>query len=291
MKQIWTAAIGMMALCSTTQADFTTIGYAGNAAQNASNRDHNFQQGDGNGAVAYSYQISKTTVTIAQLEAAGVGSGNENYWNDGTRTVGADAPAVRVSWYEAAQYCNVLTSGNANSGVYQFDDEGTLTGVMSREEMLETGNLYYALPTLDEWYKAAYFKADGSGYSLYADGTSNTATPPTAGTDGWNYGSSSPWSVGKGAEEQNGTFNMMGNVYEWTETFEESGGNTHAVRLGGRYSSSEEYLRSSNTSITYPEADTENYIGFRVVAIPEPAAASLILLFGTGFLFAKRRFS
>jgi sulfatase modifying factor 1 len=288
MKNIWIVVVGIFALCCVARAEFVTIGNAGNAAQSAANRDHSLKGGDGKGAVSYSYQMSKTEVTIAQLTASGVGNGNENYWNTAGKTVGANAPAVRVTWYEAAKYCNWLTTGNALTGAYQFNGGGTLTNTMTRSQILATSSLYYVLPTLDEWYKAAYFKPDGSGYTLYANGTSNANTPPTQGAGGWNYGTAAQtWIVGSSAVEQNGTYDMMGNVFEWTETFTEIVGTTYAIRLGGRYSSDETFMRSSNQSQTVPTEDAALYIGFRVAAIPEPATA-LLLALGGGIAWLMR---
>ena len=96
---------GLVGLCGMAQAAFVTIGNAGNAADTS-----------GYGAVGYTYQISATEVTIAEFQQAiGAGNGNENLWNDGTRTAGTNAPA-NVSLYEAMQYCNWLTSGNISNG-------------------------------------------------------------------------------------------------------------------------------------------------------------------------------
>jgi formylglycine-generating enzyme required for sulfatase activity len=259
----------MMALLSAagmTQAAMVTIGDAGNAADST-----------GYGAVGYSYQISATEVTIAEFTASGAGDGNENYWNDGVRTVGTAAPASYISLYEAMGYCNWLTSGDINNGAYQFS--GGVYQSTDRASAVTTYGTVYALPTEDEWYKAAYYTGNsGDLWSLFANGTD---TIPTHGTtDGWNYYNNGyvngdpnyTWTTGYGGEEQNGTYDMMGNVWEWMET---SGG----VLRGGGYDASEFYLRSSDRH-NYDPSVVEINIGFRVVAIPEPATAMLLAIGG-----------
>ena len=80
---------------------------------------------------------------------------------------------------------------------------------------LTTYGTIYVLPSEDEWYKAAYLKSDGSGYTLYATGDS----VPTAGTGAnYNGANSAPWNVGSGTAENNGTYDMGGNVWEWGES-------------------------------------------------------------------------
>ncbi len=86
--------------------EFVIIGDPGNIA------DVN-----GYGAVDYSYKISRNEITITQFqEAVGAGSGDEDYWNDGVRTAGVNAPSVNMTLNEAKKYCNYLTSGTVNNG-------------------------------------------------------------------------------------------------------------------------------------------------------------------------------
>jgi formylglycine-generating enzyme len=248
-------------------AVFVTIGDLGNTA-------------DGTyGKVDYEYQISATEVTIAEFIASGVGDGNENYWNDGTRTVGAAAPASYVSLYEAKKYANYLTE-QANGGLTNYNlysADGTGTGSYTRADAISDNILVYGVPTEDEWYKAAYYTGNaGDPWSLYANGTD---TDPTKGTtNGWNYDffKRSPnytWTAGYGGEEQNGTYDMMGNVWEWTE-------DSSGVIRGGAYGNDGEYLRSS-VRISSLDPKTENgLLGFRVAAIPEPATMGLLAIFG-----------
>ena len=263
---------GLIALCGMAQAGLVTIGNAGNAADGTT----------GYGAVGYTYRISATEVTIAEFTASGAGSGNENFWNDAGQgtSVGPNAPASYVSLYEAKKYANYLTQ-NANGGSTAYNlysADGTGAGSYTRANAMNDGITVYALPTEDEWYKAAYFKTDASGYSLYANGTANIPTHGT--TDGWNYYNGgyvngSPnytWTAGYGGAEQNGTYDMMGNVWEWMET-------SSGVLRGGSCDGLEYDLRSSNRFYYNPALEYDSF-GFRVVAIPEPATALSLVLGG-----------
>jgi formylglycine-generating enzyme required for sulfatase activity len=233
--------------------DFVNIGYAGNVGDTA-----NTVNGINPGAVDYDFRIGKFEVTLDQFAKAHAASGNtigdgdEGYWNDGTRTVGTGGPASYVSWNEAARFANWLSSGDANTGVYSFSG-GLVSGI--DRSYRNDSDLAYVLPSEDEWYKAAYYKpVDDGSYSLYASGLD---TVPTHGTaSGWNYYNGgyvngSPnymWKTGDGGTEQNGTFDMMGNIWEWNESaFDGSTNNMAASRVfrGGSAFSLESNLRSS----------------------------------------------
>ncbi len=256
--------------------DFVNVGNAGNAADTS-----------GHGAVGYNYRISQKEIAIWQFEASGVGDGDENHWNVPNRTVGTNAPAVNISFHEAARFCNWLTTGNPNKGAYSMFG-GYVTGVDRATAVLDYGTVY-VVPTEDEWYKAAYYT--GSGYSLYANGTD---TAPAAGLTGANYNNvmGSPndmWAVGSGLLEANhGTYDMMGNVDEWTETM--VAGTTNFIIRGGR----EDVLLSQadRLSSTYSINEFVSYeyrkTGLRIAAIPEPGTISLMGL-STVSLFVGRR--
>jgi len=240
---------------------YVTIGNAGNAADSTNGGIY--------GNVAYEYKISDREVTIAEFVASGAGNGNENLWNTGGYSVGSGAPASQVSLYEAMKYCNWLTTGDTNSGYYSTSDGGSTyqANALAHDAYAAAHGTTYFVPTEDEWYKAAYYDASGAnGYSLYADGISDINNPPTegGGETGWNYNwaNSAPnrtRGTALGATEQNGTVNMMGNLYEWIED------STGALR-GGMYGSDEADLRSSYRLNYIPS--NENYgVGFRPVVV------------------------
>ena len=261
--------------------DFVTIGNASNAADTGGT--------PGCGAVSYGYRIGKYEVTNAQWNtftaAAGTPTGNDGGHTYSAAFTGAQQPTNNVSWYEASQFCNYLTSGDKSKGAYLFSGNNTNPGDflgINRNAAISSYGITYVIPTEDEWYKTAYYKPDGSGYSLYANGTDTT---PIAGVQS-NYHSAigTPWDVGTGIEEQNGTFDMMGNVWEWNETL--LFGSYRGVRGGTCSEPADIPLASSYRGYTVPYYELD-IVGFRVAEIPEPATILLLTL--GGLLLRKSR--
>jgi formylglycine-generating enzyme required for sulfatase activity len=260
--------------------DFVTIGHAGNAADTGGT--------PGYGAVGYNYRIGKYEVTNAQWNtftaAAGAPTGNPYYAYDDSAYYTGTQPTNMVSWYEALQFCNYLTSGDKSRGVYQFSgnnaNPGDFLGI-DRVMAKTAHDTIYFLPTEDEWYKAAYYKPNGSGYSLYANGTS---TAPIAGVEtNYDLPLGNPWNIGSGTMEQNGTFDMMGNVWEWNETLLPA--SDRGIRGGSFRYYDVGALRSSYQLFFNPNGEGDS-IGFRVASVPEPTT---LLLLGFGAVILRKR--
>jgi formylglycine-generating enzyme required for sulfatase activity len=266
--------------------DFVTIGHADNSGDIRTEANPY-----GCGAVGYNYRIGKSEVTNAQWDAftatVGAPSGTDGGYGLSSYWTGAQKPTNNISWYETAQFCNYLTSGDKSKGAYQFSGNNAYPGAfqgINRAAAISAYGIAYVLPTEDEWYKAAYFKPDGSGYSFYANGTS---TAPVAGVQSnYNYAVGAPWNVETGTQEQNGTFDMMGNVWEWNETLVRS--SFRGIR-GGSYYYGDGYQLASSTrfyySPLYPYNEDINF-GFRVASIPEPAT---ILLLGLSAMILRKK--
>ena len=265
--------------------DFVDINYNGTAAEDA---------GDtavaGYGVVTYDYSIGKFEVTADQwaaVIAADSVVGNAGNWS-------GSQPTASSSWYEAAKFANWLTSGDALQGAYGFSDATTFTGV-DRATALTTYGTIYVLPSEDEWYKAAYLKSDGSGYTTYATGDGL----PVEGTDAnYNGVNSDPWNVGSGTEENNGTFDMGGNVWEWGESAFDGTLDVLSesrVLRGGYWVNNSINLQSS-TRYSFGPDFVNTGLGFRVAsvsaavaAVPEPSSVGLLVIGAMGCVLRRKR--
>ena len=138
---------------TTINMEFVDIGDAGNPANLAENFD-----GTNPGSVPHNYRIGKYEVTIRQFMQAHsadnlVSDGDEDVWNSGLSVfymLGLDAPATEVSFYEAAKFCNWLTSGSAYTGAYNIVGSGPLRPVDHRNIALQKFDVVYVIPSLNE---------------------------------------------------------------------------------------------------------------------------------------------
>ncbi len=256
--------VSFLLSCSVPAAiELVTIGNPGNPADKS-----------GYGSVDYTYQIMRYAVSNADWA---------DFDPDHSPTFpGDDIPVHEITWYQAAQFCNYQTSGNIYSGAYIFEQTtGNFMGI-DRQTALEEYGRIHALPTEHEWHKAAYYDLEEDIYWLYANGSDDR---PIARQDAM-YDWEAPWNVDDGSPEQNGTYNMMGNVWEWTERI---GGSWAALR-GGAYNTPE--ASADRLSAEYwqysavPHGEFDN-TGFRmVVLVPEPGGLAVLL---AGVLALRKR--
>ena len=295
------AALITSASASVTM-EWVTVGNAGNAAQSESNRAHSFIEGDGFGAVGYSYQIGKYEVTNAQYGAflnAKAATDSYGLYNSSMASYGItqtgssgnfsysvtggleNRPVVYVSWFDAARFSNWLANGQGNgdteTGSY------SLLGETSGVFMVNTGAKAW-IPTENEWYKAAYYNGGTSTYSLFPNGQ-DSVTEADA-TYRW---SSDATDVGYGTSSSYGTFGQGGNVWEWNDAVNDGFFGWERGLRGGSFADRSNYMRSSERYFNVTTFEGSDY-GFRLAsAVPEPSSLVLTMLASSVILLRRKR--
>ncbi len=290
------------------------VGDAGNASDMIT-FDHGAYFG---GGVPYEFSIGKYEVTINQYAAflnsvASVTSDSHivNLWatgmthdlniagisRSGSGTLASpysysvigsgNRPITYVSWFDAARFCNWLHNG-ATNGASTETGAYTLNGATSGVNFTKNIGATWWIPSLDEWYKAAWYKGGGTnaGYWRYPTqsdtepgntigGLSNQANYFHGGvyavTQSPTYSSTQNYLTDAGVFSNSagayGTFDQGGNVYELNDAAILLG---RGIR-GGSWLSTEYYLRGSDQT-GFPDASDEGeHWGFRVASVaPTP---------------------
>ena len=288
---------------NTFDVEFVRIGNPGNAADDVSANP------DFAGSVPYTYRIGKFEISEQMIDKANV-EGGLGITKD---TRGPDKPATSVSWNEAARFVNWLNTSTGSTPAYKFALQPGEAGYSANafiqlwtisEAGYDPNNLYrnrlakYFLPSVHEWYKAAYYDPSSSIYFDFPTGSDSAPTAVASGTVAGTavYGQTFAFATGPaditlaGGLSPYGTMGQGGNVYEWEETdFDLVNGSSSSSRgfRGGfwLYGVTHFPLSSSVRSGTSP-SNMFDSVGFRVASIPEP---STIVLFGLGVLLLGRR--
>jgi len=247
---------------------------------------------------SYTYDFSNGTIEVPGSTAAD--------WQD--------RPVNCVSWGDAARFANWLHNGqpgldtpvpqdlnSTEDGAYFLNGatDGLSLLAVSRE-----ADWKWAIPTEDEWYKAAYYDPslnDGAGgYYDYPAGSdsvpSNDLNDPDPGNnatffDGVDVTIDEPYYRTEfGAHEESespyGTFDQGGNVKEWNET------SVHDAYYSSRGGSWGFYTNFLHASTRYYLGPTLQYIyaGIRVVSVPEPGSITLLVCgLLVGMIWRRRR--
>jgi len=260
----------------------------------------------GGGSVPYGFMMSKTEVTNAQyasfLNSVARVADPNGLWNASmaiTRSGSAgnfsyapsnpnntNRPVAFVSFYDSFRFVNWLENGMPNTGSQTVSTTENGTYDMSLAQPTRQSGAQYWIPSVNEWYKAAFYdpaRNGSGGYWLYPTSSDTlAATAPAGGPDSANFNGIVPagsTAVGSytSALSPYGLFDMAGNIAERTDTVS----NSSYFAMQGNYSGGmTANMSTSNTTFVEAGLLTENArTGFRVAAVPEP---STIVLTGMG---------
>jgi formylglycine-generating enzyme required for sulfatase activity len=268
---------------------WTPIGNPGNAADDT-----------GFGAVDYAYWIGTYEVTKGQwtefLNAKAAsdpyslykGSAVTGIFRSGTpgsytysvSAGAANLPTVAVSFYDALRFANWMNNGqgggDTESGAYTL--LGGTAIPSNGSTVTRNAGATIAVPSEDEWYKAAYHDPSAAIYYDYPAGSDSATicSTPTAEPNRANCGLalSVPTFVGSytGSASPYGTFDQGGNVFEWTEAISGS----DRIRRGGAQGSDPSTLAATVRFASVPSSAGPQ-TGLRLALIPEPDTGLLVV--------------
>lgn len=221
----------------------------------------------------------------------------------------ADRPVNYVCPFDALRFINWLQNGQGDgdteTGTFKMLKGGpnsgteTIVETATRAQWATGTTLHWVLPSIDEWFKAAYHKNDGvtGNYWLYP--TQSNSPPGRDLTETTNrgnnanyYASDAAYPIDSGAyyttivgefecsESPYGTFDQAGNVFEWHEW------STKGLQPGGSFESYLSRLQASTNVWLASEAEQRG-VGFRVglLGVPEPSSIALLVTATVGLWF------
>jgi hypothetical protein len=215
--------------------DFVTIGNPGNPPDTTGSPNPA-------GSVSYVYRMGIYEISRDMVTKANVGSNLSltldpmGFLTGGPRP---DMPATGVSWNEAARFVNWLNTSQGYQAAYKFSTQPGDVGYdpNANIDLWQPGDLafdadnpfrnsqaHYFLPSVDEWYKAAFYDPAAEAYLHYPTASdalpTSVASGTAAGTAVWRQ----PFDQGPadimqaGGLSPSGTMAQAANVFEWDES-------------------------------------------------------------------------
>ncbi|MDR3189205.1 MAG: formylglycine-generating enzyme family protein [Prevotellaceae bacterium] len=230
------------------------------------------------------FSIGKYPITQAQWNAVMAGTGKENYFYWGgnaadTYTGSArcgnvlcddQRPMEYITWYEAVEFCNVLSGKLGLKPAYAIN-QTTVT--------LNSNYNGYRLPMEAEWeYAARGCKGDGGSGAATCENLLYSGSNDVNEV-GWHIGNSSTTHpVGQKKPNRLGIYDMSGNVWDWIYDWYDAytnaaatnpkgpeSGTYRVIRGGGWDNPHSEWLRVFARYPSWSASNRNGAIGFRVV--------------------------
>ena len=305
MKTTILACLSLTLLCATAYAD--TFGTGPNTFDiefvsigNADNPDDTTGSPNPAGKVEYAYRMGQFEISEDMIDKAN----NEGGLGITKDTRGPNKPATSVSWPEAATFVNWLNVDVGGTPAYKFSGSTFEVWLPGDTADYDASNIYrskranYFLPSMDEWYKAAYYNAGTVSYGDYPTANGLVPTAVASGTAANTAVYNQSFATGPagitqaGGLSPYGTMGQGGNVWEWEETDGDlangpaPGSSARGIR-GGFWSNISGDLSSSVRGDFNPSFGFDSF-GFRVASIPEPSTLLLGALAGIGLMLRRR---
>jgi formylglycine-generating enzyme required for sulfatase activity len=185
------------------------------------------------------------------------------------------------------------------------DETATGSGSLQGASATRLAGAKFWIPSENEWYKAAYYdptlNSGTGGYTQYATRSNTAPTTVTySGTTGLADGFGNTANVSNplalyvgtsGTASYYGTYDMVGNLWEFTETI--LGNGSARQQRGSSYENGATLGRSGVGSFSASPSGAYSTWGFRIAAVPEPGtvvlAASGCAVVIAGRCLRKRR--
>ena len=216
--------------------------------------------------------FTMSTYEITQAQYLTVTGNSPSYF-----TTVTGGPVEQVTWYDAVEFCNKLSTRESRTPVYTISGRTPATGypITSASVTATWTNNGYRLPTEAEWEYAARGGASTHGYTYAGSSTLDGVAWYSTNS------ASKTHAVGGKTANELGLYDMSGNVWEWcwdwygtyptgtqTNPTGASEGSYRVLR-GGSWNAGTGYGTVSYRSYDYPYG-RYGILGFRVVAPPSP---------------------